>query len=138
MTVSQPLIRNRRAFLRIGMLATGVAALAACGTGADTESSLTDAERAALEALGDEMAAAMAADTTPKVKIKGVGTETGIVKWYSESKGFGFIERDSGAKDVFVHHSEISNATSLIEGTRVDFTVKQGSKGLAASNVVVR
>ena len=131
-------VHNRRSFLRMVVLGAGVAALAACGTGADTESSLTDAERAALEALGDEMAAAMAADTTPKVKIKGVSTETGIVKWYSESKGFGFIERDTGAKDVFVHHSEISNATSLIEGTRVDFTVKQGSKGLAASNVVVR
>jgi CspA family cold shock protein len=131
-------VHNRRSFLRMVVLGAGVAALAACGTGADTESSLTDAERAALEALGDEMAAAMAADTTPKVKIKGVSTETGIVKWYSESKGFGFIERDTGAKDVFVHHSEISNASSLTEGERVDFTVKQGSKGLAASNVVVR
>ena len=131
-------VHNRRSFLRMIVLGAGVAALAACGAGADTESSLTDAERAALEALGDEMAADMAADTTPKVKIKGTSVESGFVKWYSESKGFGFIERDSGAKDVFVHHSEISNASSLTEGTRVDFTVIQGSKGMVASNVVVR
>ena len=131
-------VHNRRSFLRMIVLGAGVAALAACGTGADTESSLTDAERAALEALGDEMAADMAADTTPKVKIKGTSVESGIVKWYSESKRFGFIERDSGAKDVFVHHSEISNARSLIEGTRVEFTVIQGPKGMVASNVVVQ
>jgi CspA family cold shock protein len=138
MTVSPSLVNNRRSFLRMIVLGAGVAALAACGAGATTKSSLTDEERARLEALGDEMAADLAADTTPKGKIKGVSTETGIVKWYSESKGFGFIERVGGAKDVFVHHSEISNASSLTEGERVDFTVKQGSKGLAASNVVVR
>jgi hypothetical protein len=93
MTVSPNRVHNRRSFLRIVALGAGAAVLAACGAGATTKSSLTDAERARLEALGDEMAAAMAADTTPKEKVKGSGSErqTGTVKWYSSAKGFGFI-----------------------------------------------
>jgi len=60
----------------------------------------------------------------------------GIVKWFNDSKGFGFIEQENG-KDVFVHHSAI-NATgfkSLSEGDHVTFDVVQGPKGPAASNV---
>ena len=60
----------------------------------------------------------------------------GIVKWFNDAKGFGFIEQESG-DDVFVHHSEIQGEgfKSLAEGDRVIFDVTQGQKGLQASNV---
>ncbi len=61
----------------------------------------------------------------------------GTVKWFNDSKGFGFIEQDSGA-DVFVHHSAIQaqGFKSLQEGARVTFDVVDGAKGPAAENVV--
>jgi CspA family cold shock protein len=62
---------------------------------------------------------------------------TGTVKWFNESKGFGFISPEDGQKDCFVHHSAIQGAgfKTLTEGERVEFDVVQGSKGLAATNV---
>jgi CspA family cold shock protein len=60
----------------------------------------------------------------------------GIVKWFNDSKGFGFIKQEAG-EDVFVHHSAISGTgfKSLSEGDRVSFDVVQGAKGPAAANV---
>ena len=64
---------------------------------------------------------------------------TGTVKWFDESKGFGFISPEDGSKDVFVHHSAIqgSGFKTLTEGQQVRFEVQQGPKGPAAANVEV-
>jgi CspA family cold shock protein len=63
--------------------------------------------------------------------------ETGTVKWFNDSKGFGFITRESGP-DVFVHHSAIQGEgfRSLDENQDVEFEVVQGPKGAQAQNVV--
>ena len=60
----------------------------------------------------------------------------GTVRWFSNEKGYGFIEREGG-EDVFVHHTAIQSEgyRSLTEGQRVEFEVVQGSKGLQAANV---
>jgi CspA family cold shock protein len=62
---------------------------------------------------------------------------TGTVKWFNDSKGFGFITPEDGSKDLFVHHSAIqgSGYKSLDEGESVEFDVVQGQKGPAAENV---
>ncbi|NGZ07168.1 MAG: cold-shock protein [Magnetococcales bacterium] len=63
--------------------------------------------------------------------------ETGKVKWFNDTKGFGFIERDNGRGDVFVHHSSVAmeGFKSLAEGQRVEFGVSKGDKGDKADNV---
>jgi CspA family cold shock protein len=65
--------------------------------------------------------------------------EQGIVKWFNDAKGFGFITRNSGDGDVFVHFSAIqaSGFRSLTEVQAVEFTVTKGPKGLQAENVKV-
>lgn len=61
----------------------------------------------------------------------------GTVKWFNASKGYGFIEQESG-EDVFVHYSALQTEgyRTLDEGQRVEFSIEQGPKGLQASNVV--
>ncbi|MBV6594201.1 cold-shock protein [Acinetobacter baumannii] len=63
---------------------------------------------------------------------------TGTVKWFNETKGFGFNQTDEG-KDVFAHFSEIQTQgfKVLLEGQRVQFTVTQGKKGPQASNITI-
>jgi len=66
-----------------------------------------------------------------------MSTTTGTVKWFNETKGFGFIEQESGP-DVFAHFSAISGSgfKTLTEGQKVEFTVTDGQKGLQAENIV--
>ncbi len=75
----------------------------------------------------------------PFYDLKGVihSMQTGTVKWFSDSKGFGFITPENG-EDVFVHHTAIQSDgfKSLSEGDQVEFEVEQGEKGSKASNVV--
>lgn len=65
---------------------------------------------------------------------------TGTVKWFNESKGFGFISPNDGGKDVFVHFSAIQGDgfRTLAEGQAVSFEVEQGPKGPQAANVTVQ
>jgi CspA family cold shock protein len=74
-------------------------------------------------------------------EIKRIGimsTVNGTVKWFNETKGFGFIEQEDGP-DVFVHHSSINQSgfKTLLEGQKVEFTVTQGQKGPQAEGVTV-
>ncbi|MDO9169203.1 MAG: cold shock domain-containing protein [Methylobacter sp.] len=65
-------------------------------------------------------------------------TNTGTVKWFNASKGFGFIEQEQGP-DVFVHYSSISSTgfKSLTDGQRVQFNVSEGKKGPQAEDLIV-
>lgn len=74
-----------------------------------------------------------------KIFMSAVATrESGIVKWFNNSKGYGFIQRDQGG-DVFVHYRAIrgDGYRSLEEGQRVEFAVTTGQKGLQAEDVVL-
>lgn len=64
---------------------------------------------------------------------------SGVVKWFNDEKGYGFIEREGGA-DVFVHYRSVNGTgrRTLSEGQQVSFEVTQGQKGLQAENVTVR
>ncbi|GKX54713.1 cold-shock protein [Leminorella grimontii] len=64
--------------------------------------------------------------------------KTGKVKWFNESKGFGFIEQDDGGKDVFVHFSAIMSEgfKTLAEGQKVEYTIQDSPRGPAAANVI--
>lgn len=66
-------------------------------------------------------------------------TEIGIVKWFNNEKGFGFISPENGGKDLFVHHSDIlgSGYKSLEENQRVSYEAAQGQKGPQAKSVQV-
>ncbi|EXE80812.1 cold shock protein (beta-ribbon, CspA family) [Acinetobacter pittii] len=63
----------------------------------------------------------------------------GTVKWFNETKGFGFIQQDTGP-DVFAHFKEISSSgfKTLYEGQRVSFNIAQGQKGLTATNIIAQ
>lgn len=65
------------------------------------------------------------------------GKMTGTVKWFNETKGFGFISQDNGGDDVFVHFRSIVSEgfKTLTEGQKVSFVVEQGNKGLQAAEV---
>lgn len=63
--------------------------------------------------------------------------KTGVVKWFNESKGYGFIAQDEGGADLFAHFRDIegNGFKTLAEGQKVEFEVKQGQKGLQAANI---
>lgn len=63
---------------------------------------------------------------------------TGTVKWFNDSKGFGFVESEEHNGDVFIHYSQITNKTfkTLLEGAVVEFDLELGPKGAAATNLV--
>ena len=73
----------------------------------------------------------------PAVVVESIIVAQGTVKWFNDSKGFGFISLDDDSKDVFVHHSAIQGDgfKTLAEGQRVEFDEVQGQKGPAAENV---
>jgi len=70
--------------------------------------------------------------------MRGVQMPKGKVKWFSDTKGYGFITPDDGARDLFVHHSAITGMgfKTLAEDEEVEFEVEQGPKGPRAVNVV--
>src|SRR5687767_12134719 len=82
---------------------------------------------------------ASAAISTAEDTEKNLQMATGTVKWFNDSKGFGFITQDGGGDDVFCHHTAINadGFRTLAEGQKVEFEVTKGPKGLQAANVRV-
>jgi CspA family cold shock protein len=72
-----------------------------------------------------------------KDKETSMTTQTGTVKWFNDSKGYGFIAQDAGGADLFAHFRDIqgNGFKTLQENQRVEFEVKQGQKGLQAANI---
>ncbi|AJK50381.1 cold-shock protein with DNA-binding domain [Burkholderia plantarii] len=68
---------------------------------------------------------------------QGFFMDTGIVKWFNDSKGFGFITPDNGGEDLFAHFSEVSGEgfKTLAENQKVSFETKRGPKGMQAANI---
>lgn len=83
------------------------------------------------------MATSRSTSTAPFKGTRTMARVTGTVKWFNNAKGFGFINREDGQKDVFVHFSAIggNGFKSLAEGDRVEFDVVQGEKGAQAADV---
>jgi len=75
---------------------------------------------------------------TPEGSVRRVNEVQGTIKWFNNSKGYGFIGRDDDGQDVFVHYSAIvgEGYRTLKEGDRVEFEVVPGPKGPQAANVV--
>jgi CspA family cold shock protein len=77
--------------------------------------------------------------TTPPIyrSFRGRGGVLGTVKWFNDSKGYGFISPDEGEKDLFVHHTSIAGDgyKSLPEGAKVEYEAAEGAKGPEAKNV---
>jgi CspA family cold shock protein len=89
-------------------------------------------------AVGVRLVTQVAAPEPPPPVVPAVaqGTVTGVVKWFSQDKGFGFITPDQGSKDVFVHHTAVEEpGGNLFEGQRVVFTIERGEKGPKAAGV---
>ena len=117
-----------------------IAARAAAGQAASRDGARPLARRGSLPSpsvhsltLPDKGAAGRAV----RPEGKSVAMATGTVKWFNDSKGFGFITQDGGGEDVFCHFSAIASEgfRSLQEGQKVEFEVTRGPKGLQAANV---
>jgi cold shock protein len=85
------------------------------------------------------MREAVPSTTSAGAALRERGMATGVVKWFSDEKGFGFITPDDGGKDAFVHFSGIAGEgfRTLAEGSRVEYELGEGQKGPQATNVRV-
>jgi cold shock protein len=96
-----------------------------------------DGDRIGSTLLANDAPRRFAERHSPGKGVRSMARETGTVARFMDDKGFGFIQRDSGGSDVFVHHSAIqgSGFKSLAQGDRVEFEVQEDAKGPRAANV---